>query len=150
MISFTLMSLVSISPSEASSWCLSTYLWHFDRAFSFGVDTLIELGMIGCITVSRSKFEDGLWSTHFSPPAEWDRLCIGWTGGTVWWPQSENTNQDIIHMWHHFSWSALVWKACGKTHWGGLAWGENKRSAGSHWDMEMCLNTNTLLQIDVI
>lgn len=85
MNGFTLISLVSISPSEASSWCLSTYLWHFDRAFSLGVDTLIALGTIGCMTVSRSKLEAGLWSTHFSPPAECERLCIGWTGGGRWW-----------------------------------------------------------------
>ena len=80
---FTLINLVSISPSEASSWCLSTYLWHLDRAFSFGADTLIALGMIGCMTVSRSKLEVGLWSTHFSPPADCERLCLGWTGGAV-------------------------------------------------------------------
>lgn len=84
-----LINLVSISPSEASSWCLSTYLWHLDRAFSFGVDTLIALGMIGCMTVSRSKLEDGLWSTHFSPPADCERLCVGRTGGAVWWSQCE-------------------------------------------------------------
>lgn len=93
--SFTFINLVSISPSEASSWCLRTYLWHLDRAFSFGVDTLIALGMIGCITVSRSKLEAGLWSTHFSPPAECERLCIGWTGGTVWWSQSEKQKSVI-------------------------------------------------------
>lgn len=99
--SFTFINLVSISPSEASSWCLSTYLWHLDRAFSFGVDTLIALGMIGCITVSRSKLEAGLWSTHFSPPAECERLCIGWTGGTVWWSQGEKQKSgSYLHVVH--------------------------------------------------
>lgn len=89
LFDFTLISLVSISPSEASSWCLSTYLWHLDRAFSLGVDTLIALGMIGCMTVSNSKLEGGLWSTHFSPPAECERLCFGWTGRAFWWSQCE-------------------------------------------------------------
>ena len=91
---FTLISLVSISPSEASSWCLSTYFWHLDRAFSLGVDTLIALGMIGCMTVSRSKLEAGLWSTHFSPPAECERLCIGWTGRAVWWSQCDKDKPE--------------------------------------------------------
>lgn len=96
-----LMSLVSISPSEASSWCLSTYLWHFDSAFSLGADTLIALGMIGCITVPKSKFEGGLWSTVLSPPAEWERLWWARIGVAVWCPQlhrEESTNQEIIHM----------------------------------------------------
>lgn len=84
-----LINLVSISPSEASSWCLSTYFWHLDRAFSFGVDTVIALGKIGCMTESRSKLEAGLWSTHFSPPAECERRCIGWTGVPVWGSQRE-------------------------------------------------------------
>lgn len=80
---FTLMSLVWTSPSEATSWCVSTYLSHFDRAFSLGADTWMELGMTGCKTVPKSRLEVGLWSTHFSAPAERDRRCSGRTGVVV-------------------------------------------------------------------
>lgn len=77
--SITLISCVRISSSEASSWCISTYLSHFARAFSFGEDTSIELGMTGRIIKPRSRLEVGLWSTHFSWP-EQKRRCSGRTG----------------------------------------------------------------------
>lgn len=111
LCNFTLINLVSISPSEASSWCLSTYFWHLDRAFSLGVDTLIAFGMIGCKTVSRSKLQGGLWSTHFSPPAECERLCIGWTGRAVWWSHCERgkKNQEVIHKWLQHDSFKTVW-----------------------------------------
>lgn len=56
----TLKSLVLISPSEATSWWVSTYLWHLDRSFSLGERTLMALGMLGCRTVPRSRLEDGV------------------------------------------------------------------------------------------
>lgn len=80
----TLISLVFISPSEAISWCVNTYLSHLDRAFSLGAETWIALGMTGCRTVPRSTLEEGLWSTHFSPPAERERRCSGRTGVDVY------------------------------------------------------------------
>ena len=110
LCNFTLINLVSISPSEASSWCLSTYFWHLDRAFSFGVDTLIALGMIGCMTVSRSKLHVGLWSTHFSPPAECERLCVGWTGGAIWWSQCE---KDKPGSYSHVTPAGIIWSRLG-------------------------------------
>lgn len=116
---FTLNSLVSISPSEASSWCLSTYMLHLDRAFSLGVDTLTALGMIGCMTVSNSKLEVGLWSTHFSPPAECERLCMGWTGRAVWWPQGE---EDKSESYSHSMTVGLIGKA---DHQNTTDWAEN-------------------------
>ena len=101
---FTLISLVSISPSEASSWCVSTYLWHLERAFSLAAATLIALGMIGCMTVPKSKLEGGLWSTHLSPPAECERRWRGRTGVAVCGEipgrtVKETTNQEIIDKW---------------------------------------------------
>lgn len=88
----TLMSLVCISPSEAISWCVNTYLSHFDKAFSLGPFTWMALGMTGCKTVPSSKLEDGLWSTHFSPPAERERRCSGRTGVVVYSYQKENSS----------------------------------------------------------
>lgn len=79
----TLISLVSISPSDATSWCVSTYLSHLDRTFSLGADTWMALGITGCRTVPRSMLKEGLWSTHFSPPAERERRCSGRTGADV-------------------------------------------------------------------
>lgn len=96
----TLISLVCISPSEATSWCVNTYLSHFDRAFSLGADTWMELGMTGCKTVPKSILELGLWSTHFSPPAERERRCNGRTGVDVfragWQLKGRKKN---IHSW---------------------------------------------------
>lgn len=94
----TLISLVWISPSEATSWWVRTYLSHLERAFSLGADTLMALGRFGCMTVSRSTLVLGLWSTHLSPPAECERLCRGRTGGTVYLikTQAESEKQETV------------------------------------------------------
>lgn len=80
----TLISLVWISPSEATSWCVKTYLSHFDRAFSLGSDTLMARGMMGCKTVPKSILLKGVWSTHFSLAVERVWRCSGCTGVTVY------------------------------------------------------------------
>lgn len=78
-----MISLVSISPSDVTSWCVSTYLSHLDRTFSSGLTTWMAFGMTGCRTVPRSMLEGGLWSTHFSPPALRERRWRGRTGVDV-------------------------------------------------------------------
>lgn len=91
----TLISWVRISPSEATSWCVNTYLSHLDSAFSLGADTLMAFGMMGCSTVPRSRLEEGLWSTHFSAPAERDRRCRGRTGVDVWFEHMETLKRNV-------------------------------------------------------
>lgn len=94
----TLINLVWISPSDATSWWVRTYLSHLDRAFSLGAVTLMALGRFGCMTVSNSKLVVGLWSTHLSPPAECERLCRGRTGGTVYSikTQAQSDKQETV------------------------------------------------------
>ncbi|KAG7245404.1 hypothetical protein INR49_010855 [Caranx melampygus] len=83
---------------EATSWCVNTYLSHLDRAFSLGADTWMALGMTGCKTVPKSRLEAGLWSTHFSPPADLERRCNGRTGVAVYTQQEmqQPTDKELV------------------------------------------------------
>lgn len=92
--SFTLISLVSISPSEASSWWVSMYFSHLASAFSFATATVMAWGTCGCMTVSVCTLEAGLWSTHLSP-AERDRLWRGRIGGAFWSGWRRNGERSI-------------------------------------------------------
>lgn len=116
----TLINLVWISPSDATSWWVRTYLSHLDRAFSLGAVTLMALGRFGCMTVSNSKLVVGLWSTHLSPPAECERLCRGRTGGTVYSikTQAQSDKQETVFRpvvalvcTQHYT-GKLTWRFC--------------------------------------
>lgn len=51
---------------------------------------------MGCKMVPKSRLEDGLWSTHFSPPAERERRCRGRTGVVVQWILSDRSRSNVI------------------------------------------------------
>lgn len=55
----TLMSLVCISPSEASSWCVSRYRSQRARARSLGPSTVMARGTRGCSSVSVGTWDGG-------------------------------------------------------------------------------------------